>query len=44
MPVAEDSVLQFLDLSFHVNERKKIYVDVYAKPTFYVYASFNMLS
>ena len=34
MSVAEDSVLQFLDLSFHVNERNKIYVDVYAKPTY----------
>ena len=28
-----NSVLEFLDLSLHINEHNKIYVDVYAKPT-----------
>ena len=28
-----DFVLEFLDLSLHVNKHNKIYVDVYAKPT-----------
>ena len=27
-----NSVLEFLDLSLHINEHNKIYVDVYAKP------------
>ena len=28
-----DSILEFLDLSLHINEHNKICVDVYAKPT-----------
>ena len=33
MPVAYESVLEFLDLSLHINEQNKICVDVYTKPT-----------
>ena len=33
MPVAKDSVLEFLDLCLHTNEQNKICVDVYAKAT-----------
>ena len=33
MSVANGSVLEFLDLSLHINEHNKICVDVYAKPT-----------
>ena len=33
MSVAYESALEFLDLSFHINEQNKICVDVYAKPT-----------
>ena len=33
MSVANQSTLEFLDLSLHINEQNKIYVDVYAKPT-----------
>ena len=28
-----NSILEFLDLSLHINEHNKICVDVYAKPT-----------
>ena len=33
MSVANQSTLEFLDLSLHINEQNKICVDVYAKPT-----------
>ena len=33
MSVANESVLEFLDLSLHIDEHKKICVDVFAKPT-----------
>ena len=33
MSVANQSILEFLDLSLHINEQNKICVDVYAKPT-----------
>ena len=33
MSVADQSTLEFLDLSLHINEKNKICVDVYAKPT-----------
>ena len=33
MSVAIESVLGFLDLSFHIDEHNKICVDVFAKPT-----------
>ena len=33
MSVANESVLEFLDLSLHIYEHKKICVDVFAKPT-----------
>ena len=33
MSVANKSVLEFLDLSLHIEEHKKICVDVFAKPT-----------
>ena len=33
MSVANESVLESLDLSLLMNEQNKIYVDVYAKPT-----------
>ena len=42
MSVANQSTLEFLDLSLHINEQNKICVDVYAKPT--NSASFYMLS
>ena len=33
MSVANESVLEFLDLSLHINKQKKICVHIYAKPT-----------
>ena len=33
MSVANQSTLEFLDLSLHINEQNMIFVDVYAKPT-----------
>ena len=33
MSVANESVLEFLDFSLHINKQNKIYVDLYAKPT-----------
>ena len=33
MSVANESVLEFLDLSLHIDEHKKICVDLFAKPT-----------
>ena len=33
MSVANESVLEFLDLSLHIDKHKKICVDVFAKPT-----------
>ena len=34
MSVANNnSILEFLDISLHINEHNKIFVDVYAKPT-----------
>ena len=33
MSVANESVLAFLDLSLHVDEHSKIYVNFFAKPT-----------
>ena len=33
MSIANESVLEFLDLSLHIDEHNKICVDVFAKPT-----------
>ena len=33
MVVANESLLEFLDLTLHISEHKKICVDVFAKPT-----------
>ena len=45
MSVANESVLKFLDLRLHIDERSKICVDVFAKPTnIYVYITIYLLS
>ena len=46
MPVAKDSLLEFLDLNLHINKHTKICIDVYTKSTnsLNVCSSFYMLS